>query len=228
MWAGRWRSAGPSAPPVTGDTVVDVSASDSRDWVAGLRTRFLALGGGEGEFAELLVRYEEPGRHYHTIGHIRDVTAAIDAWYPDSPDWLVLAAFYHDVIYDPTRHDNEVASAQFAVAQIGDVLGAHGDDLVRAIEMTAGHNPTTLDERDAALLVGDLIGMACSVERYRENTRLIRTEYAAFSDEEWARGRRSFIEKFDARRILPDERRFDEAELLIHANMRDELSRLGN
>ena len=178
-------------------------------------------------FDDVAARYGEAHRHYHTLVHIEKVLAAIDAWYPDAPDWIILAAFYHDVIYDPTTSTNEIDSARLASRELAGVLDRRElAALTRAIVMTNGHDLSHAHAEDLPLLVGDLIGMACGVEEYRVNTAAIRLEYSMFDDEQWAAGRRKFIVAFDARRILPEEARFDEAEQRIHENMRDELARL--
>src|SRR5262249_50306091 len=65
---------------------------------------------------ELLGAYSEPNRHYHAIEHIASLLrqmedhkhAIVDR------DAVALAVLFHDVIYDPLRHDNEEKSATLA------------------------------------------------------------------------------------------------------------------
>ena len=63
--------------------------------------------------AELLDRWQEPHRHYHTIDHLAAVLSIVDAQADeaDDPQAVRLAAWFHDAVYDPRRTDNEELSA---------------------------------------------------------------------------------------------------------------------
>src|SRR5262245_11751143 len=74
---------------------------------------------------EILARWSEPHRRYHTTEHLAAVLRVISAhetWAPDPPA-VRLAAFFHDAIYNPRRVDNEGASAQLSDAMRSE-LGA--------------------------------------------------------------------------------------------------------
>jgi len=62
---------------------------------------------GNSHFEEILDRWTEPHRKFHTQAHLRGVIESI------SPEdvALVLAAFYHDAVYEPGIPDNEAKSA---------------------------------------------------------------------------------------------------------------------
>lgn len=191
------------------------------------RARLDDLLGDETLVADVLARYGEPGRHYHTVEHVDAVLDAIDLWYPTAPTWIRLAAVYHDVVYDPHSTSNEADSAVHAYRQLCERRStAELGWIHEAIVMTAHHRLDVLDYRLHPLLVGDLISMACPREAYRANTARIRAEYAHASDEQWAAGRQRFIASFLVHRILPFEARFDAPEAVIRENMIDELERL--
>src|ERR1700721_2822073 len=61
----------------------------------------------------LLSQYSESARHYHGVGHIVSMLEGFDVIEADFEQPLAaeLAIFFHDVIYDPPRHDNEEQSA---------------------------------------------------------------------------------------------------------------------
>ena len=64
---------------------------------------------------ELLARHHaEPLRRYHTLEHIGEVVAAADDLQVTGAG--MVAAFWHDAIYDPTASGgaNEAASAELA------------------------------------------------------------------------------------------------------------------
>ena len=110
-----------------------------------LLTRWLRLlPGSAAAFADLAAHYGEPGRHYHTLDHIRAVLDRIDALWPDAPPALLLAAWLHDVVYDSRAADNEERSADYARA----ILPALGvppgavDETARLILLTRSTRPT--------------------------------------------------------------------------------------
>ena len=65
------------------------------------------------EWAAIVGAWSEPHRRYHGLAHlaavlglVRELGAAAS-----DPDAVALAAWYHDVAYDPERDDNEQVSA---------------------------------------------------------------------------------------------------------------------
>src|SRR6188472_1312065 len=71
-----------------------------------------------GWFDSVVAFYGSPERHYHDVRHVGWVVRhvlAIAAAHPASDlDAVVAAAFFHDAVYEPTRSDNEAASARLA------------------------------------------------------------------------------------------------------------------
>src|SRR5689334_15382646 len=59
--------------------------------------------------ADLLARWREPHRHYHTDEHLAFMLEIIDrhADLADDADAVRLAAWFHDAVYDPRAADNE-------------------------------------------------------------------------------------------------------------------------
>ena len=70
---------------------------------------------------ELVAAYTAPGRHYHNLTHIEDclgALAAVDGLSAAEREILTEAIWWHDVVYDATRSDNEELSARLAEAHI--------------------------------------------------------------------------------------------------------------
>ena len=71
---------------------------------------------------ELIAAYTAPSRHYHNLSHVEDCLAAlarVDNLYAAEREILVQAVWWHDVVYDATRTDNEELSARLAEAHVG-------------------------------------------------------------------------------------------------------------
>ncbi|MEM9983998.1 MAG: hypothetical protein AAF804_02790, partial [Bacteroidota bacterium] len=64
--------------------------------------------------------YQAQGRHYHTLAHLQAMAQEAQAIEDqlDEPDCFWFALFYHDLIYDPMRQDNEAASAKVMQEQL--------------------------------------------------------------------------------------------------------------
>ncbi|WP_347335917.1 hypothetical protein [Bradyrhizobium murdochi] len=59
---------------------------------------------------QLITAYTAPGRHYHNLSHIEDCLAAlarVDNLSAAEREILTEAIWWHDVVYDPTRSDND-------------------------------------------------------------------------------------------------------------------------
>ncbi|WP_264446616.1 hypothetical protein [Novosphingobium sp. JCM 18896] len=56
--------------------------------------------------ATIAERHSEPHRHYHTLRHIDLMLRELPADDPFSRE-MVAATLFHDIVYDPTRSDNE-------------------------------------------------------------------------------------------------------------------------
>ncbi len=155
----------------------------------------------------LLGHYREPHRHYHTLAHLAAVLQAIDELVahcgahetPRDLHAVVLAALYHDAVYNPTEGGNEEASAVLA-GRCAHELGWPADrcnEVERLVRATAAH---VADDADAAVLIdADLSVLAADPVAYSAYSLAVRAEYAHVNAAQWASGRaavlRSLLER---------------------------------
>jgi len=85
----------------------------SHVWHELARRQGCARPAAEAVLDQLLRAYAEPHRHYHTIDHIASLLRLLDEHGDGVIDRnaVALAILFHDVVYDPARHDNEQISA---------------------------------------------------------------------------------------------------------------------
>ena len=201
----------------------------------------------DGYVDDLLSRYREPHRYYHTVVHIMAIirnlhdVAAMTELQPSAE--LVAAALYHDAIYDPRAGDNEALSAALAskdLAAIG--WAAPRCAAVRAlIEATAGHTAgdtagDTVDrdlaDRDLAaqraiLLDADLAILGAEPQSYSAYVIGVRAEYFFVDDDQWQLGRGQILRGFLERpRIFATEYMHDQLDHRARANIQAELTTL--
>ena len=132
-------------------------------------------------YEDLVQRYAASQRAYHTLEHIRECLTWLERAHDaaERPAEVELALWFHDVIYDPRRNDNEARSADMATRTIleaggSDALAARIDVLIVA---TADHGP--VEDPDTRLLIDiDLSILGAREARFDEYERQIRQEYA--------------------------------------------------
>ncbi|WP_104525509.1 HD domain-containing protein [Blastococcus atacamensis] len=150
------------------------------------------------EWAAVLAAWSEPHRRYHDLTHLAavlGVAAQLAAGVPDR-DAVLLAAWYHDVVYDPQRADNEEVSAARARAGLrGLVPEARVEEVARLVLLTSSHDPEPGDPAGEALCDADLAVLAGPPESYAVYASAIRAEYGHLSDDVFTAGRIAVLEQ---------------------------------
>lgn len=144
-----------------------------------------------GPYAEnLLARWAEPHRRYHTTAHLTAVLDHIDtlADHAADPAAVRLAAWFHDAVYRPDRSENEERSAQLAERALTEagVPEARTAEVARLVRLTVGHDPQPGDTNGEVLCDADLAILAAPPPRtgstrplFGRSTRSCRTRPSA-------------------------------------------------
>ncbi|HVL42995.1 MAG TPA: phosphohydrolase [Brevundimonas sp.] len=181
---------------------------------------------------ELISRYGEPHRRYHTMTHIEDCLAQVAAStdFSDEQRSLMDAAiWFHDAIYDATRHDNEAESARLAVDRLT-AAGAEPafiDEVSRLILLTAGHSVEPGDAIGARLVSIDLSILGAPPGRYDAYAAAIRFEYGHVPEPLYRAGRAAILGRFlEGGRLFADPVWADRYEEQARANLTREIAAL--
>ncbi|MHB1163345.1 MAG: HD domain-containing protein [Minisyncoccota bacterium] len=167
-------------------------------WAA-LWQRLGARGDANTVYNDLVARYSEPHRTYHTLEHIGHCLDEFEQvrYLTTNPDAVELALWYHDVIYDTKAKDCEERSAMLAVemvrrALLPDNLGQSIINLITATKHTAAPTDT-----DVQLLVDiDLSILGQSKNKFDEYERQIRKEYEWVPKDVFVAGRSAILKSF--------------------------------
>jgi predicted metal-dependent HD superfamily phosphohydrolase len=154
------------------------------------------------EWAAVVGNWSEPHRRYHDLTHLAAVLGLVGrlAGAATDPDAVRLAAWYHDVSYDPERTDNERVSADRARAGLrGLVPDERIDEVERLVLLTATHDPGPDDADGAVLCDADLAVLASPPEAYAAYASAVRAEYGHLSDDVFTAGRIAVLERLLAR-----------------------------
>lgn len=153
----------------------------------------------------LIAAYTAPGRHYHDLTHIEDclaALAAVDNLSASERDILTEAIWWHDVVYDATRSDNEELSAELAEQYLRPDLRA---EVSRLIRLTKSHQVEPGDRLGAILISIDLSILGAEPARYDAYAAAIRKEFAHVPDRDYRAGRSRVLGQFAARPVIyPD------------------------
>ena len=193
-----------------------------------LRSRWQATLPDQPEIADdLLRRYAEPHRRYHTAEHLHHVLTMIDELADDQDLFLVrLAAWFHDAVYaiPAGQISNEEASARLAIRTLARA-GLEQEDLTqvaRLVRLTETHVPGARDPEGELLCDADLAILAAAPDAYARYVEQIRTEYAAVPEQAFLAGRlvvltdladREIFRTAKGRRLTPAARANLEAEM---------------
>ena len=145
------------------------------------------------------------------------------------PEVLEAAIWFHDAIYEPGAHDNEVMSARLAI----ETLRLAGWDRERTdrvgvlIMYTAQHRAPE-EDRDAALLLDlDLSILGADSATYALYVRQVRKEYPHLTDHAFDDGRLGFLNQMLQRPALFLTDHFSSLlEATARRNLRHELNAL--
>lgn len=166
-----------------------------------LRRRWDSLvPGAEDLGAELLNRWGEPHRHYHDRRHLLQVLEALHRLgCSDRP--VLLAAWFHDAVYDGVPGADEDASAVLAEELLppAGIPAAESAEAARLVRLTAAHDPAPDDERGKMLCDADLAVLGRAPADYDRYAADVRREYRHVEDPAFAAGRRRVLEALLAR-----------------------------
>lgn len=159
----------------------------TRDYLAARWDETLKLVGSTGAplsvFEEILTKYQEPWRYYHTLEHLRSGFEVLDRYLKaKTTGQIELAFWYHDFEYDPKSTDNENKSAEAASERVTKILQF---PLTFAIEvgrliLATKHTTTPSTESAKVLLDMDLSILGEVPEVFDQYELNIRREYPEF------------------------------------------------
>ncbi|MEV4359685.1 metal-dependent phosphohydrolase [Nonomuraea sp. NPDC049625] len=180
--------------------------------------------------AELIARWSEPHRRYHTLDHLAAVLAGIAQLAATADDLTAvrLAAWFHDAVYDGRPGLDEERSAQLAQSRLPrcGVPAARVAEVIRLVRLTAAHDTLADGDRDGAVLC-DADLAVLGLPGYDDYAGRIRQEYAHVPDDLFRAGRAEVLRRLLAvPRLYRTERARELWEERARSNMTRELASL--
>jgi predicted metal-dependent HD superfamily phosphohydrolase len=207
---------------------VTIGAALQLHWDQLLSASPTPAGCSERAFAELCCAYREPHRHYHTLQHLEHMLGLVYASGNVQPAAL-WATWYHDVVYQPGRSDNEQRSADHARViltqlNIPQPIIAHTEQIILA---TRSHTFAGTDAVLQGVLDADMAILGTAPDRYRQYCEQVRREFALAPEPLFRQGRRHFLEQVLAQsRIFATDWFWQRFEVQARENLASELAAL--
>lgn len=170
--------------------------------------------------------YAEPHRAYHNADHVRAVLHTLDSHGLLTPA-LALAAWGHDLVYDPQRPDNEERSAEVFGAWLrGQGIQPELEGEVRALILATRHAAPPATRGEALLVDADLSILGANPEAFAAYDAAIRQEYAFVPEEAYRVGRGRVLQGFLDRERIFTTPEFAGLEAQARTNLTHALKRL--
>jgi predicted metal-dependent HD superfamily phosphohydrolase len=148
---------------------------------------------------ELPLRWSEPHRYYHNTTHLVNIIHDIETnmWFKgltaSEKRALMIAAFYHDAIYNPKKDDNEERSVKLFLRDFG------GTD-IRMIDAVCGLIMVTKYRKRPGTKLkkifwdADNAGFKKGFDWLMKTEKLIQKEYSYLPKEKFREGKIKFLE----------------------------------
>ena len=184
---------------------------------------------GRIDLRDRLVRAWSTNRGYHDLRPLSEVLARIDELGAADNVEVVLAAWFHDAVYDELG-ENEERSARLAESELAGERAGSGIDTVevaRLVRLTEHHRAPEGDHNAAVLCDADLAILAAAPDRYADYVAGVRREYAAVPDAAFRRGRVAVLrDLLDKPTLFHSEHARREWEAAARANVAAEIEAL--
>ena len=190
---------------MTRDNLIDDLAS-SWQIIAGKYTADVTL--VNQLFGEIQSAYTADQRYYHDVSHIHSLLDLSDQYakHMRNKKLIDFAIFYHDIIYNVSRLDNEERSAGIAKERLTQLLVPGAEiavvvDHILASKQHVMEDPTNQTDR-AWFLDFDMSILGTEWDTYLQYSQNVRQEYRLYPDIIYNAGRETFLHSTLTRKFI--------------------------
>lgn len=143
--------------------------------------------------------YTEPHRHYHTLAHLQYLLQQLLPVKRNVENWeaLLLALYYHDLVYNTARNDNEEQSAELAAHYLQGTQIPKESILLCRQHILATKSHVAHQSHDTNLFTdADLSVLGSTPEAYLTYAKQIRQEYSHTPYAQYVKGRTTVLQHF--------------------------------
>lgn len=177
-------------------------------------------------WAEIEKNYSGKGRYYHTLQHLDHLLNQLITVKSEIKDWNVVlfTLYYHDIIYNSRKSDNEEKSAELAEERMKQIsVPAEVIELCKKQILATKSHLTATDQDTNYFTDIDLSILGQDWNTYSDYYKNVRKEYAVYPDFLYNPGRKKVLQHFLAMdRIFKTDLLYDKFELRARQNMQKE------
>ncbi|PBJ14322.1 hypothetical protein [Flavobacterium sp. ACN6] len=146
---------------------------------------------------ELENAYSKKSRYYHNLTHIKDMIASFETYRDQlqNPNEILFSIFYHDFVYSASKKDNELKSAEYALAILPKNVNLNRQLVFDAICATQLHQHNRIEDINWVIDF-DLKILAKGWDDYKIYFEQIRKEYRIYPDFLYKPGRAKALKHF--------------------------------
>jgi predicted metal-dependent HD superfamily phosphohydrolase len=183
------------------------------------------------DFDDLISRYSEPHRKYHTPRHLDECFAKLPevSHLAEHPAEVEVALWFHDAIYDTQSDKSEARSAELASSKVLAADGSEESAARIAKLILATKHAAVPSGTDARIVVDvDLSILAASAGRFDEYEQQVREEYSWVPEFLFRKERARILKEFLTRPSIFNTQIFlNRYERQARANIERSIAQLG-
>ncbi len=181
----------------------------------------------ENLWKEIEKQYSSQKRHYHNLNHLENLLEQLLKVKSEIKDWNVVlfTLYYHDIIYNALKKDNEEKSANCAKKVMFELnISSNKIELCYSqIIATKSHHKNTNEDTNL-FTDADLSILGFPSKKYRIYYTQVRKEYKMFPDFMYNPNRKKVLQKFlKMKRIFKTDYFFNSFEKQARINLKSEI-----
>lgn len=176
---------------------------------------------------EIEHNYSTKKRHYHTLHHLENLLIQLTEVKEEIQNWntILFTLYYHDVIYNPLKSDNEEKSAELAEERMKQLSAP--DEIIKncKLQILATKSHTSSADSDTNYFTdADLSILGQSWESYVEYYKNVRKEYAVYPGLIYNPGRKKVLKHFlEMKTIFKTDYFYNTFEIQARENLQKEI-----
>jgi predicted metal-dependent HD superfamily phosphohydrolase len=178
-------------------------------------------------WTEIETHYSARNRHYHTLVHLEKLLQQLTFVKNEIQDWdtILFSLFYHDVVYNALKSDNEEKSAALAVQRMKQLSIAISQIETCQQQILATKSHLFSNQNDTNYFTdADLSILGQPWKIYEIYTKQVRKEYAIFPSFVYNPGRKKVLIHFlNMENIYKTDFFYQKFELQAKKNLQSEL-----
>ena len=148
---------------------------------------------------EIVKNHTDKKRYYHTLVHLENLLFQLSQVKTEINSWntILFTLFYHDVIYNSLKSNNEEKSAQFAIERMQ--LLSVPKEIIKRCEnqiLATKHHKVSEDTDTNYFTDADLAILGSNWETYEQYYKNVRKEYAVYPNLVYNSGRKKALKHF--------------------------------